>query len=427
MHQEVLRMWMKKLWEFTRAQNERRGENSKPLPSYVCIAFTNPEMARRIRKRRNLTLHLIGRCIEALVVDKLVADINLRSAQVSDDAADANPRNVLVSDDELACLSAILGTEIHDVRLCLGQPGTIQLVNLASLALGDVSFLRVDQIPLDTRSVLKETITILSRALPAQANVELPLDQAGDSDLVALLDDKSERTIVSHLHGLFKMCIPGASSLIEEVRTSCLRMCLKTLWRCGIEYHRTPSPLPSYFSLVLATPEIIRHFQTEQDPVARFTGCCFGALIISKLVDALGSPMYLSLSDNDRNAELARIWAILGTEHRSDLLLPHQLHLINLRDVVSFMSSVIGTSFAATGMPVEVLDMAEDTLFTLALGLLRAPFVGGGMPRDQQRFLEQQLQEIASDFGEALGFDQLRNETVRTLDQLRQILENHSL
>ena len=38
--------------------------------------------------------------------------------------------------EELACLSAILGTENRDVELLLSQPGTIELVNMSSLALG---------------------------------------------------------------------------------------------------------------------------------------------------------------------------------------------------------------------------------------------------------------------------------------------------
>ncbi len=116
MYRGVLRVWMKNLWHFTREYNE--SGNSVPLPSYVCIAFTNPETTRRIREQCDLAVRVIGRCVEALVVNKL--------------AADMNSRNVLVSNDELAYLSAILGTESHDVRLCLSQPGTIELLNLAS-------------------------------------------------------------------------------------------------------------------------------------------------------------------------------------------------------------------------------------------------------------------------------------------------------
>src|SRR6266702_4288476 len=440
MNRSVLSVWMKNLWDFTREYNEPG--NSMPLPSYVRIAFANPEMTRRIHEERDLAVCVIGRCVEALVVNKLAADINSCNVPVS-------------NDDELACLSAILGTESHDVRLCLGQPGTIELVNLASLALGDVSSSRADQTPPDTLSVLQQTLSILSQPLLAQGNAELSLDQ---TFALVNVSDKFERTIASRLYGLLKARIPGASSLVEgvgtsasslveemsisvsflmeevgtsasalmeevgtsasslmeEMRTSCLRICLKSLWHCGKAHHQISDPLPSYFPLVLARPEITRHFQTEQDPVARITGCCFGALIVSKLVDALESPIFLS--GHVRNAELACISAILGTEHDEGLLLPHQLHFINFRNVVSLMSGEIDTLFTAAGMPANVLNIAQDTLYILADRM----FVLVGLPMDQQRL----LQEIYWDVVNALRSDQLKNETVKVLDRLWQILEN---
>jgi hypothetical protein len=395
-------MWMKNLWDLTREYNEHG--NLVPLPSYVCITFTNPEIICRMTRIRNRFPRgrMIGRCIVALVVNKLVTDIN-------------SP-NVLVNNDELACLSAILGTESHDVRLSLGQPGTIQLVNLVSLAWGDVRSLRADRTLPHKESALQETLAILSQALPAQANDE-PLDQT--VALATVSDDKFERAIVSRLHGLLKMCIPGASSLMEEVRTSCLRMCLKTLWHCGKVYQRSPwYTLPSYFPLVLARPETLRHFQTDQDPVARITGCCFGALIVSKLVNALTSP--ISFGDGVLNAELACISAILGTEHREVLLLPHQLHVINLRNVVSFMSGEIDT-FTTVGMPVDILDIAQHTLYALSHCLNP-----DGLQR-QVRTMAQKDSELllglCGDVKNALDFDQLKNETAKTLDRLRQILD----
>ncbi|KAI9457962.1 hypothetical protein BJY52DRAFT_445933 [Lactarius psammicola] len=400
MYRSVLHVWMKNLWDFTREYN--KPQNSVPLPSYIRIAFTNPGMTRRIHKEHDFAVRVIGHCVEALVVNKLAADIGLR--------------NVPVSDNELACLSTILGTATDDVRLCLGQPGTIELVNLASLALGDDSSLRTDQLPPDTRSVLQQTLAILSQALLAQTNAELPLDQT--VALVNVSDDNFGRIIVSRLYTLLKMCIPRPSSLMEEVRTSCLRMCLKSLWHCGKAYHQISDPLPSYFPPVLATPEISHHFQTEQDPVSRITGCCFGALIVNKLVGALKSPT--SITGRVRDAELARISAVLGIEHHDVLLLPHQLHVINFRNVVSLMYSEIDTLFTAAGMPADVLNVAQDTLYILANSLRDSVFVLVGMPKDQGQL----LQERYSDVVDALSSDQPKNETARTLDRLRQVLEN---
>ena len=388
------------MWDFIKEYNERG--NSAPLPSYIYIAFANPEMTRRIRKHSSLTVRVIGRCVNALVVNKLAADIN--------------SHNVLVSEDELTSLATILGSESHDVRLCLNQPGIIELVNLASLTLGDVSSLLADQMPPDTRSVFQQTLGIISQALPAQTTAELSRDQ-----MVALYnvsDDKSERTIVSRLHDLLKMCMPGPSSLTEELRTSCLRMCLKTLRHCGKTYHQTSGPLPSYFPLVLARPEITRNFQTEQDPVVRIMGCCFGALIVSRLVDALGSP--ITLRSGVRNAELECVSAILGTAHHEVVLLPHQLRIINIRNVVSVMSDEVHTLSTVAGIPADVLNIAQDTLYVLANRLRDRLSVTGGLPIDQRR----SVQERYSDIVNALSSDQLKNETVKTLDRLRQTLEN---
>ncbi|KAI9447533.1 hypothetical protein H4582DRAFT_7863 [Lactarius indigo] len=399
-YRSVLRVWMVNLWQFTRDFNERG--NSVPLPPYVRIAFTNQEMTRRIREERDPTIRVIGRCVEALVVNKLAADIN--------------SRNVPVTDDELACLSTILDS--NDVRFCLGRPGTIELVNIASLALGDVSSIRADQMPPDMSSVLQQTLAILSQALPAQGEAEIPLDRT--DTLVDFLDDNFERVIVSRLHSLLNICIqPGAPSLTEEVRASCLRMCLKALWHCGKAYHRTPDPLPSYFPLLLAKPEISRHFPTEQDLVARIMGCCFGALIVSKLVDAFKSPIFVS--GRVLNEEMACISAILGTEHHGVLLLPHHLHVINFRNVVSLMSGRIKTLFTAGGKPADValLNIAQETLYTLANSLRDSVFTLGGLRRDQERL----LQEISSDVVHLLRSDQRENETVETLERLRQILE----
>ncbi|KAI9467265.1 hypothetical protein BJY52DRAFT_1237405 [Lactarius psammicola] len=403
MYSSVSRICLESLWSFTRAYNEL--ENSEPLPSYVCIAFANPEMARRIRPEGDLAAREIGRCVVALVVNKLAADITSRTGPVGA--------------EELACLSAILGTGHHDVELCLHQPGTIELVNMASLAFGDVSSLKTNEVPRDVHGVLQQTLDILSQALPAQENVELQLDQI-DAPTDAF-DNNLEYTVVSRLRDLLKMCIPGASLLAEEVRISCLQMCLKCLWHCGKAHHQLDSdPMPSYFPLILASPDIIIHLRAEPDLVARMTGYCFGALIASKLVDALGSPG--SLSGRVQGAELACISAILGIEHREELPLPLLLHLINFRNVVSLMSGETNPLFTAAGMPADVLDIAQNTLHILANRLSDNTTVPGDLPMGQQ----QSLQKICSEVVNALRSDQPKDQMVETLDQLRRILKTLS-
>lgn len=147
---------MKNLWHFTR-------ECTAPLPSYVCVAFTNPEMSRRIRKQRDLAVRVIGRCLEVLVVNKLAADIN--------------SRNVPVRNYELACLSAILGTGSDDVMLLLSRPGAIELTNLVFLALDDFDSFTLRTLPSYTLDVVQQTSIALYAALPPEMNARMRLSQ----------------------------------------------------------------------------------------------------------------------------------------------------------------------------------------------------------------------------------------------------------
>jgi len=170
---------------------------------------------------------------------------------------------------------------------------------------------------------------------------------------------------------------------------------------------------------MLSRPEITHHFQTEQDPVARLTGCCFGALIASKLVDSLKSS--ISLSGNVENAELACILTILGTGHREDLLLSHQLRVINFQNVVSLMSGEIDILFTTEGMPADLLDIAQDTLYILSNRLRDRRFVFEDVPVDQREL----LLDIHGEVQNALrsNSDRLKDQKVETLDRLRQVLE----
>jgi hypothetical protein len=387
---------MKSLWHFTNGYNECG--SIVPLPPSVYVAFTNPEMTRRIRKQQDLAVRTIGHCIGALVVNKLAADIN--------------SRKVPANDEELACLSVILGTQTHEVRLCLRRPGTIELLNLASLASHHVSSFHAIQMLPDTRSVLQETLAIVSQTLPTQVTARLPLNE-----MVALAnvsDDNFERTIVSRYYRLLKMC---ASSFTEEDRASCLRTSLGSLWHWGKTYLQTSAPLPSYFYLLLASPEITGHFRTECDPVARIMAYCFGALVVNKLTDALELP--ISPGAGIRNAQLACISAILGPEHREVFLLPHRLRVINFWKSVSIISGEVHTLSAGAGMPADVFNIAQDTLNILANRLRGRLFVSGVLPVDQWRSVQEEYSEVV----DALNSDQFKNETAMTLDRLRQILE----
>ena len=184
MYRTLLRIWMKNLWYFTRGCNEAR--NSVPLPPYVCVAFTNPEMPRRVREERDLAVRAIGHCVEALVVNRLAADINLR--------------NALVSSDELACLSAILGTKSNDVTLLLRRTDAIQFTNMVFFALGDFYTSSSARVSLDVSDVIQRTFDILSCALPAPFNARIQLDPA--NTLMNISDGECELVLRTRFYRL---------------------------------------------------------------------------------------------------------------------------------------------------------------------------------------------------------------------------------
>ncbi len=154
---------MKNLWDFTREYNEPG--NSMPLPSYVCIAFANPEMTRRIREERDPAGRVIGRSVEALVVNKLAADINSCNVPVSNDS------------DELACLSGILGAKSEDVMLLLSHPGAIEFTNMVFLALDDLYSSPLGTVSSYVLDVVQHTFSALSQALPPELNTEMRLNR----------------------------------------------------------------------------------------------------------------------------------------------------------------------------------------------------------------------------------------------------------
>jgi hypothetical protein len=390
MDTNVLHLSLKNLWHLTR---ECILGNFVPLPPYICVAFTNPEMTRRIYQNADLTTQVVGRCVGALVVTKLATDLKLK------------PPTAPAGDWEHACLATILGTESRDVGHCLSRPGIIELVNTVSIAFsGSLCYARV---PSDVSHVLLETLGIL---LAAQEHAEPELGPFK----FAPNNDRFKDETVSRLQGLFKMCRLGASPLKEEVRTSCLRMCLKVLWHCSRAYHQASDPLPTYFHLMLASPEI-SHLKTEQDPAIRMTGRCFGALVLSKLVNSLPSKSHVS---RDAAVLPAHIWAILGDEHREDVLLPYQLHVINFRNVVSLVSGEIDALFPAAGMLTDLVEIAEQTLTILAerFKMTSPLFIPVSMA--QRRLLDKI--PITTNDGRPY---RLKDQTVETLNQLHEVLK----
>jgi hypothetical protein len=162
MYKSVLHVWMRILWPFAWKYNQPW--NSTHLPSYVCIAFINPEMTRRIREERDLAVRVIGRCVEALVVNKLAVDMKSSDRQVTDGGL------------KLACLSALLGTKSDEVTLLLNHPGAVGFTKMVFLALDNSHSITEDTVPSAIFNAVRKTFSVLSQDLPAEWNKAMSLD-----------------------------------------------------------------------------------------------------------------------------------------------------------------------------------------------------------------------------------------------------------
>src|SRR6266404_7374976 len=368
----VLQVHLKNLWGFMREHSERG--TSLPLPSYVFVAFANPAMAHPKSRHPDLTSRVMIHCIGALAVYKLAAVVN----------SCTDP----ISDEELACLATILDIESGDVELCLRQPGTIELVVMASLAFGYLGSEGAIDVRPDAHDVLQQTLDIVSQGLPAQENVGQQLDHSQTAALVGVFGDKFEHVIILCFYNLLKTCRPGNSSLTEEVRTACLRICLKSVWHLSKVCYRVYDGLPHYFPVLLASPETTQHLQTEPDSAARIIGCCFGTLIADKVLDDLLAQSRIPSTDSFYDMQLACVSAILGRDPREGQSGYDQLRILNLRSFVSIMAENLGILFSSE-MLADVLMTASHTLQDLAsdlhknvyvtsIGYYRpAPIVGG--------------------------------------------------
>ena len=337
-----LRMLLRSLWYCAKAYHPYIGPYK--LPSYFPSALTSPVIIRRIQTEQDPTSRVLGHCFIALAVTKLAADITSRT-----DSTDP------INDDELACLSTILGTQSHDVRFCLKRPGAIELACMAFIAFGDLGSFDVNAMPSGVRDVTRQTLAILS------GGAKLPLDPSITQ--LDSLDGEFDRVIVSGFYNFLQESISGTSKtppFTDEVRRSCLRMSLSCLWYCAKAYHQPGifKPLPSYFTSTLARPEIIRLIHVEEDRISRVTGRCFGALIVMKLAVDIRSRADTNVQISDE--KLACLSAILSAESPDLKIWLSQPCAIELANIVSLISSEIDSLFSET-VPLEVLHMVQET------------------------------------------------------------------
>ena len=316
------------------------------LPPFVCIAFTNPEMTRRIRKQRDLAVRVMGRCVEALVVNKLAADIHLRNSPVTN--------------DELACLSAILGTKSRDVMLLLSCPGAIEFTNMVFLALDDSAAFSHGTVPTYVLDVIQPTSSALSRVLPTELNAKMQIDQTNTSMYIS---NGKCKLVWYCLHCLKN--VSGSSGLTAERYMSLLSEWMKNLWNFTREYNEPESTvsLPSYVCVAFTNPEMSRRIRKQRDLAIHVTGRCVEVLIVNKLAADVNSR-----SVPIRNYELACLSAILGAQSDDVLLLLSRPGAIELTNLV-FLALDDFYTFTLGTVPSYTLDLVRQTFHALYIAL----------------------------------------------------------
>ena len=188
------------------------------------------------------------------------------------------------------------------------------------------------------------------------------------SAILPLISDHptTDPILGTRLSDLLKTCISGTSPLTEEKRKRRLRVCMRSLWCCGKAYdqQRENEPLPSYFRVVFASPEMTHQIQSEQDLGLRVIGSCFGALVAKKLSADIKSRR-VQINDGI----LVCLSAILDTENRDTMSLLGQTGAIELASIISLMS-VDTDTLGDDAMLLDVLDVFKQTLEILSKSLL---------------------------------------------------------
>ena len=335
-----LRACMKCLWSFAKAYNQVG--SSQALPTYFPCALASPEITRLAQAEEDSGIRVIGRCFGALIVNKLAADLEVRTDSISD--------------EELACLSAILGSNSHDVKLFLRQPGAVKLVNMVSLTFDDIYSLVTDTVPSDVWDVVQQTLGILSQAVSTQDNAEAQPDQS-----IALIDGSVGTfgcILESRLLDLLDTCLQVASPIEEEVRTSCLQVCLKGLWY----FERTFNQLGNSSRVTLTDPEMIDRIHEQHDLTVRVIGRCVGALVVNKLAADIKSRS-IPVSNN----ELACLSAILDTKSHD------VMRLLSYPGAIEFTNMVFlaldNFDSASARVPSDVPEVVQETFGILSKAL----------------------------------------------------------
>ena len=377
-----LRMSLKCLWHCAWAHQKLDASEPSSAYFFSTVGVASPEFIHLFHTEQDYDSRVMGRCMGALSVMKLTTNMRSRSDSC-----------VQISNDELTCLSIILGTGCDDMKSCLEWPDAVELATIASLALGDFGPFGDYGFNWEVREVTSGTIAIISRTLPVENTIGLRPFTWED-----IFNGELARMVVSCLHNLFQVNISGASALTANVRRSCLRICLRSLWYCAKAYHQPgiSEPLPSYFPSTLASPEIIRLIHVEQDPISRVIGRCFGALVVAKLEADIGSRTDSNVTISDD--KLTCLSAVLGTKSSEVEFCLERQGVIELVSMVSIALGNVGP-LGVDALPSGVRDVVQQTLTILSHKAKLKP----DQPIAQLNFLDGEFYgNIVSDFHDLL-------------------------
>ena len=295
---------------------------------------------------------LIGRCLGTLAVMKLMAEVRSHSDS-----------RVQIGNDVMACLSTILSTDRDDMKYCLEWPDAVELATFISLVFGEFG-------PHDiwgNTGLLEDIINGTYAVLCETPSIK---DAVGWRPFTwfDIFHGDLARFVVSRLHNLFQVDISDTSGLTVNVRRSCLRMCMRSLWYCAKAYHQPPVSETTLLYLLpkiaaLASPEIIHLIHVEQDPVSRATGRCFGALIVARL-----GWLAANVSKSDFKIsydELTCLSTILGTTIIDVKFCLERPGVIELAIMVSIALGDVG-SLDVDALPPGMRDVAQQTLTILS-------------------------------------------------------------
>ncbi|KAN0137378.1 hypothetical protein V8E53_004823 [Lactarius tabidus] len=147
-HGSQLHKCLENLWHCARAYNQLG--ISVPLPSFVYITLASPRLNlnAHIHYGEDITTSVTGRCVQALIINKLVDDFQSRTS-FRDGAYNA----------ELACISSLLGTEPGEYSRWPRPSVVIKLQNVTFLVSGKIEALFTSgTAPADVTQIVQQTL-----------------------------------------------------------------------------------------------------------------------------------------------------------------------------------------------------------------------------------------------------------------------------